>query len=100
MMLPLDVKSGGDRPLVEQVVSGIRRQIDDRQLPPGTRLPSIRSFDKLYSFSRFTVVEAYDRLVAMGYLHPRRGAGFYTAGAPTPPEGPQPAASGAHQHNE
>jgi len=42
-------------------------------------LPSIRNFAKSHDVSRFTVVEAYDRLVAMGYLQSRRGAGFYTA---------------------
>ena len=34
-----------------------------------------------HDVSRFTVVEAYDRLVALGYLQSRRGAGFYTATA-------------------
>jgi DNA-binding transcriptional MocR family regulator len=78
-MLPLTINSNDRRPLVEQIVAGIRNQIDDRHLPPSTRLPSIRNFARSYHISRFTVVEAYDRLVAMGYLRARRGAGFYTA---------------------
>jgi DNA-binding GntR family transcriptional regulator len=45
---------------------------------PGTRIPSIREFARTHKVSRFTVVEAYDRLVAMGYLEARRGSGFYT----------------------
>ena len=49
-------------------------------------------------FSRFTVVEAYDRLVAMGYLQSRRGAGFYTVPAPAEPA--HPGASDNHQRNE
>src|SRR6516225_3951544 len=58
-----------------------RHQAADRHrlLRPGTRLPSIRGFAESHNVSRFTVVEAYDRLVAMGYLQSRRGAGFYTA---------------------
>jgi DNA-binding transcriptional MocR family regulator len=79
-MFALTISPGGPRSLVEQIVMGVRRQIDDRQLRPGTKLPSIRSFAKLHNVSRFTVVEAYDRLVAMGYLESRRGAGFYTVG--------------------
>jgi DNA-binding transcriptional MocR family regulator len=63
-------------------VAGIRQQIDDRHLRPGSKVPSIRDFAESYSVSRFTVVEAYDRLVAMGYLQSRRGAGFYAAAAP------------------
>jgi len=50
--------------------------------------------------SRFTVVEAYDRLVAMGYLQSRRGAGFYTAAAPVPAGAADPAPSDNHKRNE
>ena len=52
-------------------------RIESRDLHPGARLPSIRGFAKSHELSRFTVVEAYDRLVAMGYLQARRGAGFF-----------------------
>ena len=45
------------------------------------------------------MVEAYDRLVAMGYMQSRRGAGFYTRGGRRPPR-QQPAASDAHKRNE
>lgn len=87
-----------DRPLADQIVTGIKRQIDDRLLRPGTRLPSIRGFAESHNVSRFTVVEAYDRLVAMGYLQSRRGAGFYTA--PARAEASQPAPSTDHKRNE
>src|SRR3954451_15663965 len=76
-VLSLKIDADDDRPLVEQIVVGIRREIEERHLRPGTRIPSIRSFAERHRISRFTVVEAYDRLVAMGYLHSRRGAGFY-----------------------
>jgi len=76
-MLSVAVSSSDQRPLVEQIVLGIRRQVDERQLRPGARLPSIRQFAEANNVSRFTVVEAYDRLVAMGYLRSRRGSGFY-----------------------
>ena len=66
-MLSLSVSHKGDRPLAEQIVAGIKRQIDDRHLRPGTKLPSIRDFAEAHRVSRFTVVEAYDRLVAMGW---------------------------------
>lgn len=76
-MLSLSVGPEKPYPLVDQIVTGIRRQIDERRLRPGARLPSIRSFAETHRVSRFTVVEAYDRLVALGYLQSRRGAGFF-----------------------
>lgn len=63
--------------LVEQIVQSIASRIDDRLLRTGTRLPSIRQFADQHRVSRFTVVEAYDRLVAQGFLESRRGSGFY-----------------------
>ncbi len=98
-MLSLIVSHKSGQPLADQIVAGIKRQIDDRHLRLGAKLPSIRTFADSYNVSRFTVVEAYDRLVAMGYLQSRRGAGFYTA-APAGAEGPQAAASESHKRNE
>ena len=78
-MLSLTLSQNGDQALADQIVAGIKRQIHDRHLRPGSKLPSIRNFANMYKVSRFTVVEAYDRLVAMGYVRSRRGAGFYLA---------------------
>src|SRR6202035_1577496 len=100
VMLSLNVVPREDRPLTDQIVMGVRRQIDDRQLRPGTRLPSIRNFAETHGVSRFTVVEAYDRLVAMGCLQSRRGAGFYTASALAPAEATHPAPSDHLMRNE
>jgi DNA-binding transcriptional MocR family regulator len=82
-MLSLTVSQNSHQPLADQIVAGVKRQIDDRHLRPGSKLPSIRGFADAYGVSRFTVVEAYDRLVALGYLQSRRGAGFYTSAGPT-----------------
>jgi DNA-binding transcriptional MocR family regulator len=99
-MLALTVSHKSGQPLADQIVAGIKHQIDYRYLRPGTKLPSIRAFANTHNVSRFTVVEAYDRLVALGYLQSRRGAGFYTTAAPATPEGPQPAVSDACKRNE
>src|SRR5436190_16420183 len=98
-MLSLTVSRNSGQPLVDQIVGGIKRQIDDRHLRPGTKLPSIRKFAGTYNVSRFTVVEAYDRLVAMGYLQSRRGAGFYTTAAASHTAA-LPAPSDNHKRNE
>lgn len=63
--------------LVEQIVSGFQARIEQGLLRAGTRLPSIREFARQQQVSRFTVVEAYDRLVARGDVESRRGSGFY-----------------------
>jgi DNA-binding transcriptional MocR family regulator len=63
--------------LVDQIVRLVEVRIDDKLLRTGARMPSIRQFADTHGVSRFTVVEAYDRLVAKGYLESRRGSGFY-----------------------
>jgi DNA-binding transcriptional MocR family regulator len=95
-MFSLTVSKQSGQPLADQIVAGIKRQVDDRHLRPGTKVPSIRQFAESYNVSRFTVVEAYDRLVAMGYLQSRHGSGFYTAPGPTT----HPAPSDNHKRNE
>ncbi len=84
-MLQLSLDNTSALPLVEQIVGSVRAQIDDRILRPGMRLPPIRGFASMHGVSRFTVVEAYDRLVALGYLQSRRGSGFYVASRHTAP---------------
>nr|WP_085945459.1 PLP-dependent aminotransferase family protein [Achromobacter arsenitoxydans] len=66
-----------DATLVAQLADGLARRIDEQGLRPGTRLPSIRKMAEQSGVSRFTVVEAYDRLVARGLVQSRRGAGFF-----------------------
>src|SRR5450830_150053 len=74
--LPLLSRESGDS-LVDQIVRTVQSRIDDKLLRTGARMPSIRQFAELHGVSRFTVVEAYDRLVAQGFLESRRGSGFY-----------------------
>jgi DNA-binding transcriptional MocR family regulator len=101
-MLSLTVSQSrtSDQPLADQIVAGIKRQIVDRHLRPGTKLPSIRNFAETHQVSRFTVVEAYDRLVAMGYLQSRRGAGFYAAAPSVAAKNVNPPPSDNHKRNE
>ncbi|CAN7293132.1 PLP-dependent aminotransferase family protein [Acidovorax sp. LjRoot118] len=64
-------------PLVSQIVDGLRDLITAQSLKPGSKLPSIRGFAASHGVSVFTVVEAYDRLVAQGWLVSRANAGFF-----------------------
>lgn len=67
-------------PLVDQIAERITSLVGHGQLPSGTRLPSIRKLAKLVGASPFTVVDAYDRLVARGVIESRAGRGFFVCG--------------------
>ena len=66
--------------LTDQIVDGIQRLVDYRGLRSNARLPSIRQFAADHDVSKFTVVQAYDRLVASGCVEARRGTGFFICG--------------------
>lgn len=69
---------GNDVTLASQLADDLTRRIHEG-LRPGSRLPSIRAMAQQAGVSRFTVVEAYDRLAASGLVQSRRGAGFFVA---------------------
>lgn len=69
---------------IDQVMATVRTRIERRVLTPGTRLASVRAMAEATGFSKTTVVEAYDRLVAEGTIRARPGSGFYVA-APLAP---------------
>lgn len=75
----VSLDSNDSLPLIDQIANAVKKMIDDRAIRAGTRMPSIRNFAHDHGISRFTVVQAYDRLVAMGYLQSRQGSGFYVS---------------------
>ncbi len=80
----------GDDTLVARLVRQITQRIESDALRPGARLASIRQLATEAGVSRFTVVEAYDRLVAAGLVQSRRGAGFFVAPRAAPASSPTP----------
>lgn len=84
----ISLDSNDSVPLIEQITRAVKKLIDDRAIRTGARMPSIRDFAQQHQVSRFTVVQAYDRLVAMGYLHSRQGSGFYVSSRPKPHTSP------------
>ncbi|WP_158897880.1 PLP-dependent aminotransferase family protein [Burkholderia sp. L27(2015)] len=66
--------------LVDQLVGAVTGALAAHLLRAGMRMPSVRQLAQEQGVSTFTVVEAYDRLVAQGVLVARRGAGFFVAG--------------------
>ena len=82
MLLLIHIDTSRRGTLTEQIVEGIQRLVDDRELRPETRLPSIRQFAASHGISKFTVIQAYDRLAASGYIQSRPGAGFFVGNPP------------------
>jgi GntR family transcriptional regulator / MocR family aminotransferase len=66
-------------PLYRQMYQGLRQAILNRQLEPGVCLPSSRDLASMLEVSRNTVLNAFDLLIAEGYLEPREGSGTYVS---------------------
>jgi DNA-binding transcriptional MocR family regulator len=79
MKLDIELDRDNGVPLTEQIVTGVTAWIRSRVAHPGAKLPSIRQFAADFGVSRFPVIEAYDRLVSLGYLDSRHGSGFYVS---------------------
>lgn len=74
------IRPAASTPLVSQIVDYCAANIRRQLWKDGSRLPSIRQLAEHYPVSRFTVAEAYERLVALGLVSARRGAGYYVSG--------------------
>jgi DNA-binding transcriptional MocR family regulator len=67
----------GDGPLYRQIADGLKRAVDRGEIPLGTVLPPERSLAGELAVSRATVVAAYERLKAEGWLESRQGSGTW-----------------------
>ena len=73
----LDEKS--NLPLYRQIYETIRASILSGEFHSGRQLPPSRFLAKQLGVSRMTVINAYDQLLAEGYLESRSGAGTFVA---------------------
>ena len=64
---------------VDAVVAWLTERIEMRFYAPSARVPSVRQLADKLEVSRFTVVNAYEKMVASGVLSSRAGSGFYVA---------------------
>jgi len=74
--LPL---SQNGEPLHKQIYAGLRRAILSGTFESDTRLPSTRDLAEQLGVSRSVVLEAYDQLLAEGFINGRSGSGTYVA---------------------
>ena len=81
--LPIDLDRSSGQPLYRQIERWIRHAIDGGRLPPGTRLPGVRTLARDLGVSVVPVITAYEQLGADGYLVSQVGLG--TMVAPDPP---------------
>lgn len=77
----VELTRGPGRRLREQLEDGLRQAVRDGRLRAGAKMPATRVLAADLSVSRRLVVEAYDQLLAEGYLTARHGAGTYVAEA-------------------
>jgi len=77
--LPLTLARGTGIPLAVQLAQQVRRLIRTGATGPGDRLPSNRALSADLGVARAVVEQAYDQLIAEGWLTTRRGAGTYVA---------------------
>jgi DNA-binding transcriptional MocR family regulator len=62
---------------VEALAARLAQAIDRGLLATGARLRSIRDCAEKEGLSRNTVIEAYNRLIARGFIEARPGSGYY-----------------------
>lgn len=77
--IALDLHSRGGAPIYRQLYEWFRTVITEGQMRSGQRLPSTRSLAAELKISRIPVANAYDQLVAEGYLETFPGAGTRVA---------------------
>jgi GntR family transcriptional regulator/MocR family aminotransferase len=77
--LMLGDRNSTDVPLYRQIYEGVRGAILSGKLISGSRLPASRVLAKQLSVSRLTVVNAFEQLLAEGYLEGKTGAGTFVA---------------------
>ena len=71
-------------PKVQQIVDALGQAIDQGQFSPGSKLPSARLMTQHWGVSKFTLIEALDRLRGQGRITSSQGLGYFVA-TKTPP---------------
>ena len=74
-----EITTGDSRPIFRQIVDGARRRIASGELPPGTRLPSVRGLAMQLTINTNTVAKAYAELTADGLIESRAGVGLFVS---------------------
>ncbi len=76
-MLLIDKFSG--KPVYEQLIEGIERDILIGTFPEGSQLPSLRELSAVLSVNPNTIQKSYAELTRRGVILPAPGSGCYVA---------------------
>ena len=79
MDVVIDLGEGGKAPAYQRLAEAIREGILSARFRPGEKLPPTRTLAANLSLARNTVLEAYEQLIAEGYLTARHGSGTFVA---------------------
>lgn len=77
MQLALDLSPNNGRPLQMQIFEGVESLILSGRLRGGEPVPSSRTLSGMLRVARNTVVIAYEKLHAEGYIESRKGVGTF-----------------------
>jgi DNA-binding transcriptional MocR family regulator len=80
MRIALQRDAGAALPVYRQIAAQIRRQIDEKQLVAGARLPAIRDLARRLEVHRDTVALAYEELASAGVVESTVGRGTFVRG--------------------
>jgi GntR family transcriptional regulator len=80
--IPVHLSMDNPEPMYRQIESQLRDFILAGQLPPGTKLPSVRALAKDLSCSVITTRRAYQDLEGEGFIRTRQGMGTLVAQIP------------------
>lgn len=77
--IPIQLSMDDPEPMYRQIESQLRDFILGGQLPPGTKLPSVRGLAKELACSVITTRRAYQDLEGAGFIRTRQGMGTVVA---------------------
>ena len=75
----LNIDPESTAPIYRQLYTSLRDAILNGQLAPGTQLPSTRALALEIGVARGTILNAYEQLLAEGYVEGEMGGGTYVA---------------------
>jgi len=78
-LLIAPISTASPKPLYQQIVDGITREISEGRLVPGAPLPSFRVLAEELLVSLITVKRAYEDLEREGIIYRRQGLGTFVS---------------------
>ena len=73
------ISAAGPGTLYQQIIDGLKREVSEGRLAPGTALPSFRGLAEDLMVSVITVKRAYEELERDGIIYRRQGLGTFVS---------------------